>query len=43
MSLFDDLSSLSEWTASGDSDLGLDEVVLPDDSDVSDVSTPPSP
>jgi hypothetical protein len=40
MSLFDNLSSLSEWTAFKDSDLGPDEVVLPD---YSDVSTPPSP
>jgi hypothetical protein len=43
MSLFDDLSSLSEWTASedkGDSDSGPDEVVLPNNSNA---STPPSP
>jgi hypothetical protein len=35
MSLFDDLGSLSEWTESGDSDLGPEEVVPHDDSDVS--------
>jgi hypothetical protein len=43
MSLFDDLSSLSERTASedeGDSDSGPDEVAPPDDSDI---SAPPSP
>jgi Transposase len=40
MSLFDDLSSLLEWTEwDSASDLGLDEVAPPD----SDVSIPPSP
>jgi hypothetical protein len=33
VSLFDDLISLTEWTATRYSDSGPGEVVLPDDSD----------